>query len=71
MRIPNFKKNEKVRYIIAGTDFIDPPTQNILWEYGKILFKIKSQYGAESYFIEDLKDKTKAKISKYLIFKVN
>tara|TARA_R100001163_G_scaffold65695_1_gene64065 strand:+ start:5990 stop:6205 length:216 start_codon:yes stop_codon:yes gene_type:complete len=71
MRIPSFKKNEKVRYIVAGSDFIDPPTQNILWKYGKILFKIKSKHGTESYFIENFEDKTKAKISKYLVFKVN
>jgi hypothetical protein len=71
MRIPNFKKNEKIRYIIAGTDFIDPPTQNIIWKYGKILFKIKSTHGSECYFIEDSEDKSKTKISKYLVFKVN
>ena len=71
MRIPSFKKNEKVRYIVAGSDFIDPPTQNILWKYGKILFKIKSKHGTETYFIENFEDKTKAKISKYLVFKVN
>tara|TARA_B100001063_G_C16449083_1_gene397441 strand:- start:364 stop:573 length:210 start_codon:yes stop_codon:yes gene_type:complete len=69
MKIPHFKKNLKVKFVEAATDFIDPPTQDILWRYGKILFQVKSEYGAISYFIEE--NKKKVKISRYLIFPVD
>ena len=69
MKIPLFKKNQKVKFVEGATDFIDPPTQEILWRYGKILFQVKSKHGAISYYIE--KNKKKVKVSKYLIFHVN
>jgi len=69
MKIPHFKKNLKVQFVETATDFIDPPTQDILWRYGKILFQVKSEHGAISYFIEE--NKKKVKISRYLIFPVD
>jgi len=69
MKIPHFKKGLKVQFVEAATDFIDPPTQDILWRYGKILFQVKSEHGAIFYFIEE--NKKKVKISRYLIFPVN
>ena len=69
MKIPPFKKGLQVQFVEAATDFIDPPTQDILWRYGKILFQVKSEHGAISYFIEE--NKKKVKISRYLIFPVN
>ena len=69
MKIPHFKKGLKVQFVEGATDFIDPPTQDILWRYGKILFQVKSEHGAISYFIEE--NKKKVKISRYLIFPVN
>ena len=69
MKIPNFKKGLEVQFVEAATDFIYPPTQDILWRYGKILFQVKSEHGAISYFIEE--NKKKVKISRYLIFPVN
>ena len=69
MKIPYFKKGLKVQFVEAATDFIDPPTQDILWRYGKILFQVKSEHGAISYFIEE--NKKKVKVSRYLIFPVN
>tara|TARA_X000001036_G_scaffold241544_1_gene225345 strand:+ start:401 stop:610 length:210 start_codon:yes stop_codon:yes gene_type:complete len=69
MKIPHFKKNLNVKFVEAATDFIDPPTQEILWRYGKILFQVKSEHGAISYYIEE--NKKKVKVSRYLIFHVN
>ena len=69
MKIPHFKKGLKVQFVEAATDFIDPPKQDILWRYGKILFQVKSEHGAISYYIEE--NKKKVKVSRYLIFPVN
>jgi len=69
MKIPHFKKGLEVQFVEAATDFIDPPTQEILWRYGKILFQVKSEHGAISYYIEE--NKKKVKVSRYLIFPVN
>ena len=46
---PTFSKNEKIKFVEAGTDFLDPPTQDILWRYGTIQFEIKGKYGAVKY----------------------
>ena len=64
-----YKKHQKIKFVEAATDFIDPPTQEILWRCGKILFQVKSEHGAISYYIEE--NKKKVKVSRYLIFPVN
>lgn len=71
MEIPLFSKHEEVKFVVAGSEFIYPATQEIIWRYGKILFKVKSKAGAISYMILDKENKKKVKISKYLIFQVN
>ena len=68
-QLPELKKHQEVKFVEAATDFIDPPTQDILWRYGKILFQVKSEHGAISYYIEE--NKKKVKVSRYLIFPVN
>ena len=68
---PTFSKNEKIKFVEAGTDFLDPPTQDILWRYGTIQFEIKGKYGAVKYAIKENESKNIIKISRYLIFKVH
>ena len=68
---PTFLKNEKIRFVEAGTDFLDPPTQEIIWRYGTIKFEIKSKFGAIKYCIYEEKKKKNIKISRYLIFKLH
>jgi len=67
----HFKKNQEIRFVEPGTDFIISETQDIKWRYGKILFKINRKYGATSYMIEEHDNKNKLKISEYLIFEVH
>tara|TARA_R110000751_G_scaffold265677_1_gene364743 strand:+ start:247 stop:471 length:225 start_codon:yes stop_codon:yes gene_type:complete len=71
MEIPSFKKHQKVKFVIAGSEFIYPATQEIIWRYGKILFQLKSKSGCISYMILDKENKKKVQISKYLVFQVN
>ena len=66
-----FKKHQEVRFVEPGTDFLMPETQDIIWRYGKILFKINKKYGATSYMIEEHINKNKLKISEYLVFEVH
>lgn len=70
MAIPHFKKHQKIRFVEATTDFIEPETQDLIWRHGKILFQIKKKYGAISYMIEE-DNKNKVKISEYLIFELH
>ena len=65
-----FKKNEKIRFVEAGTDFLTPE-QEIKWRYGKVLHRIKKRYGSVVYLIEEQENKNKLKISEYLVFKVH
>jgi hypothetical protein len=66
----DFKKNEKVRFVEAGTDFLTPD-QDIKWRYGSIIVKINKRYGSTAYLIEEENNKNKLKISEYLVFKVH
>lgn len=65
-----FKRNEKVRFVEAGTDFLTPD-QDIKWRYGFVIVKINKRYGSTAYLIQEENNKNKLKISEYLVFKVH
>lgn len=60
------KVNQKVRFVEAGTDFLVPESQDIIWRYGVVHIVLKRS----CIVIED-GTKDRLKISKYLIFPVH
>jgi hypothetical protein len=60
------KPKQKVRFVEAGTDFLVPESQDIIWRYGVVYVVLKRS----CIVIED-GTKDRLKISKYLIFPVH